>query len=273
MGCRQPRTEGTDAGGPGVPDRSASFPVTAAPAISRRGQMTASAEQLRIGGLTRLSTLDYPGELSAVVYCQGCPWRCRYCHNGHLLEAGDGELIPWSGVVAFLETRRGLLDAVVFSGGEPTAQASLAGALAEVRALGFKTGLHTGGAYPGRLAALLPLVDWIALDIKALPEDYLLVTGVPGSGEQAWRSLDLLVGAGATLEVRTTPMPGLDNPAYLRDLMERLAAAGVGEYCLQQCRLPEAMDRKAPLPARLDQDESSLATANRVFRRFSLRST
>jgi pyruvate formate lyase activating enzyme len=204
--------------------------------------MTTTPDELRVGGLTALTTIDYPGELAAVVYCQGCPWRCRYCQNGHLLDPTDGDLIPWSDVAGFLQARRGLLDAVVFSGGEPTAQVALADALAEVRALGFKTGLHTGGPYPQRLQSLLALLDWIALDIKALPEDYPLVTGVPGSGEKAWRSLELLLAAGADLEVRTTPMPGLDDRDYLGRLMQRLAAAGVTDYALQAYRPEHRLD-------------------------------
>ena len=199
---------------------------------------------LRIGGLTPLTSVDYPGELAAVVYCQGCPWRCPYCHNGHLLdendEIGDAGDAPgqldWSDVMKRLESRRGLLDAVVFSGGEPTAQRALAGAMAEVRALGFKVGLHTGGAYPERLQRLLPHLDWVGLDIKALPEDYPHVTSVPGSGERAWQSLELLLAAGVALEVRTTPMPGLDSDGYLQRLMQQLADAGVRNYALQQCQ-------------------------------------
>jgi pyruvate formate lyase activating enzyme len=233
--------------------------------------MTTAADELRVGGLTPLTTVDYPGELAAVVYCQGCPWRCRYCHNGHLLEANGGDLIPWADVVAFIKARRGLLDAVVFSGGEPTAQAGLQQAVAEVRALGFKTGLHTGGPYPERLERLLPGVDWIALDIKALPEDYPLVTGIPGSGDKAWRSLELLIAAGADLEVRTTPMPGLDDPAYLERLMDRLVAAGVATYALQQYRPAQVSDDALPLRRRLNQDAAVVAAAQRLFPRFSLR--
>jgi len=233
--------------------------------------MTTAAGELRVGGLTQLTTVDYPGELAAVVYCQGCPWRCRYCHNGHLLDAHGGDLIPWADVVAFLQGRRGLLDAVVFSGGEPTAQAGLAKALAEVRALGFKTGLHTGGPYPERLKALLPLLDWIALDIKALPEDYPLVTGVPGSGDKAWQSLELLVAAGAPLEVRTTPMPGLDDPAYLGALMKRLGVAGVDRYALQQCRQVDVLEQGLGLPARLADANEAIAVARSVFPHFSVR--
>lgn len=198
--------------------------------------------QLRVGGLTPLTSIDYPGELAAVIYCQGCPWRCRHCHNGHLLDA-DAELpIPWEEVKTFLGHRRGLLDAVVFTGGEPTAQAALPSAMAECRAMGYKIGLHTGGPYPERLPALLPLVDWIGLDIKALPDDYPLITGVPGSGDKAWQSLRVLLDAHIPLEVRTTPMPGLDNRDYLCRLMQRLAGAGVTDYALQQCHTRHALD-------------------------------
>ena len=72
---------------------------------------------LRVGGLTRLSASDYPGKLAAVVFCQGCAWRCGYCHNPELQPARGAYEIPWADVLAFLEKRRGLLDAVVFSGG------------------------------------------------------------------------------------------------------------------------------------------------------------
>ena len=94
------------------------------------------AKPLRIGGLTPLSSVDYPDHLSAVLFCQGCPWRCRYCHNPHLLPPrGRGE-IEWRDALDFLERRRGLLDAVVFSGGEPTLHPGLADAM---RALIGKT--------------------------------------------------------------------------------------------------------------------------------------
>ncbi len=204
--------------------------------------MTTAPAVLRIGGLTPLTSLDYPGELAAVVFCQGCPWRCRYCHNGHLIPAQAADLIPWGDVMAFLQRRRGLLDAVVFSGGEPTLQAALPDGLAEVRAMGYKTGLHTAGPYPERLVRALPHLDWVGLDIKALPEDYPAVTGVPGSGDRAWASLALSVAAGVNLEVRTTPLPGLDDAAYLGRLAQRLAGAGVRDYVLQTCRTGVCLD-------------------------------
>jgi pyruvate formate lyase activating enzyme len=208
--------------------------------------MTASATTLRLGGLTPMTTTDYPGELAATLFCQGCPWRCPYCHNAHLLATAKGPALDWSKAVDFLKGRRGLLDAVVFSGGEPTAQAALAAAITEVRALGYRIGLHTGGPYPRRLARVLPQLDWIGLDIKALPEDYARVTGVPGSGAKAWQSLELVLEAqqesNLALEVRTTPLPGLDTPDYLARLMQALARTGVRRYALQACRAHSLLD-------------------------------
>lgn len=140
----------------------------------------APAHTLRIGGITPLTTIDFPGRLAAVLYCQGCPWRCSYCHNPELLDATTPAEMDWPQVLAFLRKRQGLLDGVVFSGGEPTLQAGLPQALEEVRALGFATALHTGGMYPERLAAVLPLLDWVGLDIKGPEHRYADITGVPG---------------------------------------------------------------------------------------------
>lgn len=229
-----------------------------------------SPDQLRVGGLTPLTSVDYPGELAAVIYCRGCPWRCPYCHNADLQDPGGPCEPSWAEVLAFLERRRGLLDAVVFSGGEPTAQHALGPATAQVRAMGFRIGLHTGGPYPERLAQLLPLVDWVGLDIKALPEDYPLVTGVPGSGDRTWQSLSLLLDGRVNLEVRTTPMPGLDDPAYIEGLSQRLADAGVGCWALQQCREVREGD-PALRPRRLAASDPDVVNATRRFERFSLR--
>lgn len=191
---------------------------------------------LRVGGLTPFTTIDYPGALAAVFFCQGCPWRCAYCHNGHLTRVRGDQEIPWAGLLGFLQARQDLLDAVVFSGGEPTLQTGLGAAIDQVRGLGFKVGLHTAGPYPERLRRILPLVDWVGLDIKALPEDYPEVTGVQGSGARAWASLELLLDSGVAYEVRTTPLPGRDGPGELGPLIQRLAALGAGPHRIQTCR-------------------------------------
>jgi pyruvate formate lyase activating enzyme len=158
---------------------------------------------LRVGGLTRLSATDYPGKLAAVVFCQGCAWRCGYCHNPELQPRRGSEEIAWSCVLAFLERRRGLLDAVVFSGGEPTQQRGLAPAMRAVKALGYLVGLHTAGIMPRRLAEVLPLVDWVAMDVKAKFDEHERVTGVRGSARRAKESRDLILRSGVACELHT----------------------------------------------------------------------
>jgi pyruvate formate lyase activating enzyme len=214
--------------------------------VDRQGPSdSADAERLRIGGLVPLTTIDFPGELAAVIFCQGCPWRCRYCQNGALIDPSAAPVIAWSEIREFLERRRGLLDAVVFSGGEPTLQSALASAMTEVRGLGFKVGLHTAGPAPKRLARLLPLLDWVALDIKALPEGYPAITGIPRSGEAAWESLSLIQTSGVPLEVRTTVMPHWTAPE-LTTLAAALAQRGVRRYAVQACDTRHALDPLLP---------------------------
>ena len=199
----------------------------------------ARAGALRIGGLVRLSSVDWPGELAATVFLQGCPWRCPYCHNQHLLEAGPqagSTLIPWGEVRAFLAARVGLLDAVVFSGGEPLAQPSLSGAVAEASDLGFKVALHTGGAYPGRFSEILPHLSWVGFDVKAPFADYARVTGVTGSGAQALQSLRALVRSEVPFEVRTTVDPGLLGPDDLARMAAELDREGVAHWIIQPAR-------------------------------------
>jgi pyruvate formate lyase activating enzyme len=199
--------------------------------------------RLRVGGLTALSTTDYPDRLSAVVFCQGCPWRCGYCHNPHLLPARGTAELRWPDVITFLERRIGLLDAVVFSGGEPLAQAGLASAMRAVRAMGFAVGLHTGGAYPQRFAALLPLVDWVGFDVKAPFADYVGVTGVDRSGNPARASALLLLASGVAHEFRTTVHPRQHTPQSLATLADHLAKLGVRRYALQEFRASGCADR------------------------------
>ena len=198
------------------------------------------AAPLRVSGLTRMTSIDFPGQLAAVVFCQGCPWRCGYCHNPDLLDATAPAAMAWGEVLAFLRQRQGLLDAVVFSGGEPLLQPGLPAALQEVRALGFATGLHTGGMYPERLAAVLPHLDWVGLDIKAPEGDYARITATPGSGAKAFAGLQCLLASGVDFECRTTWHPGLFPFADLLALGRSLQAQGVRQWAVQQCRTPDA---------------------------------
>lgn len=206
---------------------------------------------IRVGGVTPFTTIDFPGRLAAVVWCQGCPWRCRYCHNGHLLPSDAPSALIWDEILAFLGQRRGLLDAVVFSGGEPTLQKNLGRAMKDARRLGFDIGLHTAGCYPDRLATVLPLVDWVGLDMKSLPEDYAGVTGVPGSGGKAWRSLDLLLASGVSHEVRVTVHDAVLSREQVARLVRSLYGLGVQQVALQRCGSHGLLDTRLPAPGGL----------------------
>lgn len=227
---------------------------------------------LDVGGLTPLTTTDYPGQLAAVVFCQGCPWRCGYCHNPHLIPR-DGDAAGWADVLSFLRRRQGLLDAVVFSGGEPTLQSGLLEACTTVREMGFKVGLHTAGTYPERLAAVLPVLDWVGMDIKAPFASYDRITQVPGSADRARESLSLLLQSGVEYEIRTTLHAGLLSHAQVLELAHELAGAGVRDFVLQAFRTQGCAE---PLLCRGDGGNYSWdllrSELNAMFPRFSIRS-
>ncbi|MES9939432.1 MAG: anaerobic ribonucleoside-triphosphate reductase activating protein [Candidatus Thiodiazotropha sp. 6PLUC2] len=191
---------------------------------------------LRVGGLTPMTTIDYPDQLSAVIYCQGCPLHCDYCHNPELIPSNGAPLIPWGEIVAFLDQRRGLLDAVVFSGGEPTLQSALFDAVKSVKKMGYLIGLHTAGIYPIRLAKLLPYLDWVGLDIKALEEEYHTITRVPSSGKSPWQSARILVSSGTPHQLRTTLHPVNSAPDKQKLLIKRLKLLGNIDHVWQTCR-------------------------------------
>ncbi|WP_287883247.1 anaerobic ribonucleoside-triphosphate reductase activating protein [Paracoccus sp. (in: a-proteobacteria)] len=192
--------------------------------------------EIRIGGLQRLSSCDWPGELVATLFLQGCPWDCPYCHNPHLIPPEAEGALDWQEILGFLAGRRSLLDGVVFSGGEPTLQRGLPQTMRAVRDLGFRTGLHTAGPYPARLAAVLPLCDWVGFDVKAPFSGYRRVTGAAGSGDRARESLRLLLASGTAHQVRTTVDPELIDEAALAQMGAELAALGVADHVLQTCR-------------------------------------
>ncbi|MCP3720492.1 MULTISPECIES: anaerobic ribonucleoside-triphosphate reductase activating protein [unclassified Paraburkholderia] len=191
---------------------------------------------LRVGGVVPFTATDYPGQIAAVVFVQGCPWRCAYCHNPHLQPRTRNGALEWQAVLNLLMRRVGLLDAVVFSGGEPTGDPALGQAIRDVRTLGFKVGLHTAGTHPRRLGEVLPLVDWVGLDVKAAFGDYASVTRVPSSGKHARASLEVVLASGVQYECRTTLHPGLLPEGEVLKLAQTLAAMNITNYALQVFR-------------------------------------
>ena len=147
---------------------------------------------LRIGGFTPFSTVDYPDMLVSVIFLQGCNWRCYYCHNKSLLPNTKSGCLEFDTILEFIKTRINLIDGVVFSGGEPLIQSGLLDAIKEIKQLGLLVGLHTSGSCPNRLLEVLGLVDWVCLDLKTRLEEHSNVTNVKNSGIDAFRSAEIL---------------------------------------------------------------------------------
>ncbi len=199
-------------------------------------------DDLVLGGITPFSTLDFPGRLSAVLYTQGCSLRCRYCHNPGLRTVRTHATLAWSSVHAWLYRRRGLLDGVVFSGGEATEQTALLAALCEVRSMGFASALHTAGIHSDLFHSLLPNLDWVGMDIKAPFDRYVQVTGVSGSGEQARQSLHWLLSSGIDYELRTTMHHLLLSREDMLCMAKDLHSYGIRRWVLQEFRTQGCVD-------------------------------
>jgi len=197
------------------------------------------ARSLRIGGFLPFTSVDYPGALAAVIFCQGCPLRCVYCHNRELLPIRRAARTKWEDVCSHLVRRAGLLDAVVFSGGEPLMQRALTPAIALVKKQGFKVGLHTSGIAPDRLSTVLPLLDWVGFDVKTSFDKYEEVTQVKGAGEKVRQSLAILASAGIDIEIRTTIWPRLVDSVEVRNIAEEIAAMGFQNFAIQEARDPQ----------------------------------
>jgi anaerobic ribonucleoside-triphosphate reductase activating protein len=228
--------------------------------------------RLRVGGVVPFTATDYPGKLAAVVFVQGCPWRCGYCHNPHLQSRDGDSLIAWDDVMALLRRRVGLIDAVVFSGGEPTIDPALGGAIEDVRQLGFAIGLHTACIYPDHLARVLPLVDWVGFDVKAPFEDYEKITGIGNSGNKARACVELIMANGVEHECRTTAHPALLSESEILALAADMAQQGVQSYALQLVRARGCTDPRlvGAVPAQYPGGDT-LQQLGAMFPRFTLR--
>lgn len=162
---------------------------------------------MRIVGLQKMTLLDYPGRVACTVFLGGCNFRCPFCHNGGLLGGDAPEVMTAQELLAFLKGRRGLLDGVCVTGGEPTMSAGLPQLLRDIKALGFDVKLDTNGSRPAVLKQLVEdgLVDYVAMDVKNAPERYAATAGVSTVPLDALEeSLRFLMGGRVGYELRTT---------------------------------------------------------------------
>ena len=206
-----------------------------------------------ITGFQKCSLVDWDGHICAVVFTQGCNLNCWYCHNRRLIaRVPQDPLIPEETVLAELERRRGFLDGVVFSGGEPTIQPDLAECVERVRALGFRVKLDTNGTHPEVLSALLSrgLLDYVAMDVKAPPSKLEFICGGIDEAAAIEASINLLLLSDVDYEFRTTVAPQLTHDDVLSIAHD---LRGARRYVLQQCRVSgwpgaDRIQRSAPRP-------------------------
>ena len=196
---------------------------------------------MRIAGFVKNSFVDYPGHIAAVVFVPGCNLDCWYCHNRHIWK--DTPLIHPAEVDAYLQKRRGFIDSVVITGGEPTLQKDLPAFIERIRSLGYKVKLDTNGLKPEFVEPILPLIDYVAMDLKAPPGGYFpRVVSFPVDEQAIWHTADLLMNAAPCYEFRTTFMPTLtqDDVAAIARRVR-----GAQKYVLQQYRKPERTSHEA----------------------------
>jgi pyruvate formate lyase activating enzyme len=195
-----------------------------------------------IGGLHKLSLIDYPGKLSAVIFTRGCNFRCPYCHNPELIESNGGDIIEEDKILSFLDERKGKLDGVVLTGGEPTLQSEIVEFLERIKRLGFFVKLDTNGSYPERIKELIDrkLLDYIAMDIKAPLYKYSRTTLTSIDTERIVESIHLIMNSGIDYEFRTTVVRSLLSRDDFPKIGEMIKSAKL--FVLQEFRPTKTLD-------------------------------
>ena len=167
---------------------------------------------MKIGGFQKMTVLDYPGKVACTVFLAGCNFRCPFCHNALLVTKQNDNEISAEAVIDYLSRRKGLLDGVCITGGEPLLNEDIELLLNPIKQLGYSIKLDTNGSRPQMLRRLVEkgLVDYIAMDIKSCPEDYPVVSGVKDLDFTDIRdSIQYIMSCGIDYEFRTTVVKGL----------------------------------------------------------------
>ena len=176
---------------------------------------------MRIVGLQKMTLLDYPGKVACTVFLGGCNFRCPFCHNGTLLDGHAPAVLSAEELLAFLKKRRGLLDGVCITGGEPTLSTQLPQLLAGIKDLGFAVKLDTNGSRPLVLKQLVEagIVDYVAMDVKNCPDRYAATVGLPCAPlEAAEESIRFLMAGNVDYEFRTTVVRELHDESAIREM-------------------------------------------------------
>lgn len=190
---------------------------------------------MRLGGIQKLTLLDYPGTVACTVFTLGCNMRCPFCHNSLLVTRTDeAEVYPEEEFFKFLDKRRGVLDGVCITGGEPLIHADAGEFIARIKGMGYKVKLDTNGSFPDRLEEILKSgnVDYVAMDIKNSPEKYAETVGIPDFDvSKIRRSIEIIKASGIDHEFRTTVVAPLHNAESIAGAAEMIK--GSPKYFLQ----------------------------------------
>ncbi len=202
-----------------------------------------------IGGLQKLTLIDYPGKLAATVFTAGCNFFCEFCHNPDLVlvkKTGSEPFMTREQFFWWLEKKLGLLDGICITGGEPTIHPSLPEFIKEIKDLGFSVKLDTNGTNPEMLEKLLNknLVDYLAMDIKSSLERYYKFSRIKFDIKKIQKSVDLVRQA-PEYEFRTTVIPLFHDKNELNSIAKWLK--GAKKYALQQFRAEKTLDPRCSL--------------------------
>jgi len=193
---------------------------------------------MQIGGIQKSSLIDYPGKVSSVIFCSGCNFDCPYCHNPDLVpgQSTCPNQFDTNAVYGFLDQRRGFLDGVVVSGGEPTLQPDLADLCYKIKMLGFPVKLDTNGSRPLVLQHLIEagLVDYIAMDLKTDPVLYQSYIKPNCRPDPIVDSIALIMESGVDYEFRTTCVKPIVTSRTIENILQLIAGARL--YALQRFR-------------------------------------
>ena len=190
---------------------------------------------MKIHGLQKMTLLDYPGRVACTVFFGGCDMRCPFCHNAELLDGSAPPVMTDEELLKFLEKRKGLLDGVAITGGEPLLQKDLPEFAAKIRELGYPVKLDTNGTHPDRLARMIRegLVQYVAMDIKNSPERYAETAGLENFDLAPVReSVSILLEGKTDYEFRTTVVAELHDDDSFRKIGPWIR--GAKHYYLQK---------------------------------------
>ena len=223
---------------------------------------------MRIGGLQKTSLIDFPKRIAAIVFTHGCNFRCPYCHNPELV-LSKHESLDENYIFDFLKTRRGKLNGIVVTGGEPCLQKDLISFLQEIKNFGFEIKLDTNGSEFNMLKKAVDekLVDYIAMDIKAPLEKYEKVAGTNVNIQNIEKSINLIMTSGIEYEFRTTVTRELLSEDDFFDIGEMIK--GAERYYLQKFLLSKVLDENFKTASSFDEEEFSECV--KILKSFGIR--